>query len=176
MLNDMTSPEQTEETAKQPIGDIPGEAGGPQDVASMNASLNQGKERLKNKNLSTIPTTPQAPLYTNQIKKLYWEVPQELTYNDAIVKYLKITGRAMKFDIQSDLLNASELPYSSKMIVDVQISKTGELTGTNITVSSGSKQIDAIVLQSVKAALKYVKAPTSEFTKDSYDFSLIINF
>lgn len=176
MLNDMTSPEQTEETAKQPIGDIPGEAGGPQDVASMNASLNQGKERLKNKNLSTIPTTPQAPLYTNQIKKLYWEVPQELTYNDAVVKYLKITGRAMKFAIQSDLLNASELPYSSKMIVDVQISKTGELTGTNITVSSGSKQIDAIVLQSVKAALKYVKAPTSEFTKDSYDFSLIINF
>ena len=62
------------------------------------------------------------------------------------------------------------------MIVDVQINKSGELTSTNVTVSSGSKQIDAIVLQSVKAALKYVKAPTSEFTKDSYDFSLIINF
>ena len=177
MLND-TTPENTEEgdESKQPIGAIPGEAGGPQDVASMNASLNQGKERLADKNLTTLPSKPQAPLYTNQIKKLYWEVPQELTYNDAVVKYLKITGRAMKFAIQSDLLNASELPYSSKMIVDVQINKSGELTGTNVTVSSGSKQIDAIVLQSVKAALKYVKAPTSEFTKDSYNFSLIINF
>lgn len=177
MLND-TTPENAEEgdESKQPIGAIPGEAGGPQDVASMNASLNQGKERLADKNLTTLPSKPQAPLYTNQIKKLYWEVPQELTYNDAVVKYLKITGRAMKFAIQSDLLNASELPYSSKMIVDVQINKSGELTGTNVTVSSGSKQIDAIVLQSVKAALKYVKAPTSEFTKDSYNFSLIINF
>ncbi len=177
MLND-TTPENTEEgeDAKQPIGAIPGEAGGPQDVASMNASLNQGKERLADKNLTTIPSKPQAPLYTNQIKKLYWEVPQELTYNDAVVKYLKITGRAMKFAIQSDLLNVSELPYSSKMIVDVEINKSGELTATNVTVSSGSKQIDALVLQSVKAALKYVKAPTSEFTKESYNFSLIINF
>lgn len=177
MLTD-TTPENAEEgdENKQPIGAIPGEAGGPQDVASMNASLNQGKERLTDKNLSTLPSKPQAPLYTNQIKKLYWEVPQELTYNEAIVKYLKITGRTMKFAIQSDLLNASELPYSSKMIVDVQINKSGELTNTNVNVSSGSKQIDAIVLQSVKAALKYVKAPTSEFTKDSYNFSLIINF
>ena len=177
MLTD-TTPENAEEgdDNKQPIGAIPGEAGGPQDVASMNASLNQGKERLTDKNLSTLPSKPQAPLYTNQIKKLYWEVPQELTYNEAIVKYLKITGRTMKFAIQSDLLNASELPYSSKMIVDVQINKSGELTNTNVNVSSGSKQIDAIVLQSVKAALKYVKAPTSEFTKDSYNFSLIINF
>lgn len=177
MLTD-TTPENAEEgdVNKQPIGAIPGEAGGPQDVASMNASLNQGKERLTDKNLSTLPSKPQAPLYTNQIKKLYWEVPQELTYNEAIVKYLKITGRTMKFAIQSDLLNASELPYSSKMIVDVQINKSGELTNTNINVSSGSKQIDEIVLQSVKAALKYVKAPTSEFTKDSYNFSLIINF
>ncbi len=177
MLND-TTPENSEEgeDAKQPIGAIPGEAGGPQDIASMNASLNQGKERLTEKNLTTLPSKPQAPLYTNQIKKLYWEVPQELTYNDAVVKYLKITGRAMKFAIQSDLLNVSELPYSSKMIVDVEINKSGELTAANVTVSSGSKQIDALVLQSVKAALKYVKAPTSEFTKESYNFSIIINF
>lgn len=176
MLNDTTPENEEGEETKQPIGAIPGEAGGPQDIASMNASLNQGKERLTDKNLTTLPSKPQAPLYTNQIKKLYWEVPQELTYNDAVVKYLKITGRAMKFAIQSDLLNVSELPYSSKMIVDVKINKSGELTDSNVTVSSGSKQIDALVLQSVKAALKYVKAPTSEFTKDSYNFSLIINF
>lgn len=176
MLNDATPENKEDDEGKQPIGAIPGEAGGPQDVASMNASLNQGKERLTDKNLTTLPSKPQAPLYTNQIKKLYWEVPQELTYNDSVVKYLKTTGRTMKFAIQSDLLNASELPYSSKMIVDVQINKSGELTGSNVTVSSGSKQIDEIVLQSVKAALKYVKAPTSEFTKESYNFSLIINF
>lgn len=177
MLRDNTEMDQPNgEEAKQPIGAIPGEAGGPQDVASMEASLKQGKDRLKDKNLTNIPTSPQAPLYTNNIKKLYWEVPQELTYNDAVVKYLKITGRTIKLAVQSDLLNATELPYSSRMIVNVQISKSGEVTGTDVTVSSGSKQIDSIVLQSVKAALKYVKAPTSEFTKDSYNFSLIINF
>ena len=56
------------------------------------------------------------------------------------------------------------------------MNKSGEVQGMDITFSSGSKQIDTIVLQSVKAALKYVKAPTSEFKNDSYVFFLIINF
>ena len=58
----------------------------------------------------------------------------------------------------------------------LSVKKDGTVENVTTTVSSGSKQIDTIVLQSVKAALKYVKAPTSEFKQDSYNFSLIINF
>ena len=116
------------------------------------------------------------PLSSNNFKRLYWEIPEDLSYNDAIVNFLKTAGRTMKFSMQSDLLNTTESPYLSKMIVDIVIKKDGTVENVTTTVSSGSKQIDTIVLQSVKAALKYVKAPTSEFKQDSYNFSLIINF
>jgi len=177
LLNDNTPPEgENLEAANQGIGDIPGEAGGPQDAASMEASLHQaGSQANTPPDANTYAKTPE-PLTSSEIKRLYWEIPQELTYNEAVVNYLKTAGKAMKFAIQSDLLNISEMPYSPKMIVNVVIKKDGSYDNVVTTVSSGSKQIDAIVLQSVKAALKYVKAPTSEFKNDSYNFSLIINF
>lgn len=177
LLNDTTADSEIEPDMmdeKKAIGAIPGEAGGPQDVKSMTESLKQ-KAKMPESVSNAFPKTPE-PLSSNSLKRLYWEIPQDLTYNDAIVNYLKIAGRTMKFSIQSDLLNATELPYSNKMIVDIKINKSGEVEDVNTTVSSGSKQIDSIVLQSVKAALKYVKAPTAEFKNDSYNFSLIINF
>lgn len=175
LLNE--APENSGENAddvKQGIGAIPGEAGGPQDVASMNASLNQ-KGSMASQTPQSFNKTPE-PLATSNVKRLYWEVPQELTYNASIVNFLKTAGKTIKFSMQSDLLNSTELPYSNKMIVNIVIKKDGSVDSITSTVSSGSKQIDNIVLQNVKAALKYVKAPTSEFKNDSYDFSLIINF
>lgn len=171
--NDETAPEDINEV-KQGIGDIPGEVGGPQDVESMNASLNQKGSMAKNTPQS-FSKTPEL-LTTNSVKRLYWEIPQELTYNDSVVHFLKTAGKTIKFSIQSDLLNVTEMPYSTKMIVDIIIKKDGTIDKVNCSVSSGSKQIDSIVLQSVKAVLKYVKAPTTEFKNDSYNFSLIINF
>ena len=176
LLQDNTPPEGEQNAdAKQGIGEIPGEEGGPQDAASMEASLKQNKNNIESLPNNTYSKTPE-PLTSSQIKRLYWEIPQELTYNDSIVKYLKTVGKTMKFAIQSDLLNISEMPYSNKMIINVVINKDGNADNVTTSVSSGSKQIDSIVLQTVKAALKYVKAPTSEFKNDSYNFSLIINF
>ena len=177
LLNDNSTPDAEPDMMldeKKEIGAIPGEAGGPQDVKSMTESLKQ-KVKMPESISNAFPKTPE-PLSSSNLKRLYWEIPQDLTYNEAIVHYLKVAGRTMKFSIQSDLLNATELPYSNKMIVDIKINKSGEIEDTTTTVSSGSKQIDSIVLQSVKAALKYVKAPTAEFKNDSYNFSLIINF
>ena len=171
--------EENQGQEQMPVGDIPGEAGGPQDAAGMEKSLHQ-KGSMANDipgvKQEQLPTSTPMPIATNTIKRLYWEIPQDLTYNDSIVYYLKTVGKTMKFAIQSDLLNITEMPYSNKTIVEVEIKKDGSVGDVNTSVSSGSKQIDAIVLQSVKAALKYVKAPTSEFKQDSYRFSLIINF
>ena len=176
LLNDENNSEnENQEEQKQGIGDIPGEAGGPQDAASMEQSLHQKGSMVNTLPNSGLTKTPE-PLLTSNIKRLYWEVPQDLTYNADIVNYLKTVGKTMKFAIQSDLLNTSEMPYSNKMIVDIVIKKDGTIEKVNTTVSSGSSQIDSIVLQSVNAAIKYVKAPTAEFKNDSYNFSLIINF
>lgn len=115
------------------------------------------------------------PINAN-ISKVAWEVPEDLAYNDSFRKYLQIAGKNLKLNIQNDLLAANEMAYSNKVIVDMVINKDGSLQTSNIVVSSGSKQIDKIVLQSVKDTLKYLKMPSSEINSNSVNATLIINF
>jgi len=110
------------------------------------------------------------------ISKIAWEVPEDLAYNDSFRKYLQIAGKNLKLTLSNDLLLATEMAYSNKMVVDLKIGKDGSIQSSNITTSSGSKQIDGIVLQSVKETLKYLKIPSGEITGQSVNATLIINF
>lgn len=110
------------------------------------------------------------------ISKIAWEVPEDLAYNDSFRKYLQIAGKNLKLNLQNDLLLATEMAYSNKVIVDLKIGKDSSLQSENVLVSSGSKQIDKIVLQSVKDTLKYLKMPSSELSGGSVGATLIINF
>jgi hypothetical protein len=110
------------------------------------------------------------------VSKIAWEVPEELAYNDSFRKYLQIAGKNLKLTLSNDLLLTSEMAYSNKMIIDLKISKDGAVQASNVVVSSGSKQIDGIVLQSVKETLKYLKIPSAEVNGQSVNATLIINF
>lgn len=113
---------------------------------------------------------------TASISKVAWEVPEDLAYNDSFRKYLQIAGKNLKLTLQSNLLLATEMAYSNKVVVDLEINKDGSLKASNIALSSGSKQIDKIVLQSVKETLQYLKMPSSELSGQSVSATLIINF
>lgn len=110
------------------------------------------------------------------VSKVAWEVPEELAYNDNFRKYLQSAGKNLKLTLQNDLLLSTELAYSNKMILDLTLTRDGGLQSSNVVVSSGSKQIDGIVLQSVKETLKYLKMPTSEVNSPTVTATLIINF
>lgn len=110
------------------------------------------------------------------ISKVAWEVPEELAYNDSFRKYLQIAGKSLKLNLQNNLLLANEMAYSNKVIVDLTISRDGSLQSSDISLSSGSKQIDKIVLQSVKETLKYLKMPSNELSGQSAVATLIISF
>lgn len=110
------------------------------------------------------------------ISKVAWEVPEDLAYNDSFRKYLQMAGRNLKLNLQNNLLLATEMAYSNKVIVDLNINANGSLQSSNVSVSSGSKQIDKIVLQSVKDTLSYLKMPSSELSGRSSVLTLIINF
>jgi hypothetical protein len=110
------------------------------------------------------------------ISKIAWEVPEDFAYNDAFRKYLQIAGKNLKLNLQNDLLLSTEMAYSNKVVVDLKIGKDGSLQSDEIVASSGSKQIDKIVLQTVKETLRYLKMPSSELMGDSFDATLIINF
>lgn len=110
------------------------------------------------------------------ITKVAWEVPEDLAYNDSFRRYLQVAGKNLKLNLQNDLLLATEMAYSNRVIVDLKIGSDGSLQSENISVSSGSKQIDKIVLQSVKQTLQYLKMPSSELSGGSVNATLIINF
>ena len=61
-------------------------------------------------------------------------------------------------------------------MIDLRIAPSGNLISTDFVISSGSKQIDNIVLQSVKDTLKYVRPPMGEIQSPNSNFTLIINF
>ena len=157
--DNLQMPEQTiDSTMQQPM---PGEG------AQANANKDMGK---------AVSDAFLSEPVSASISKVAWEVPEDLAYNDSFRKYLQIAGKNLKLNLQNNLLLATEMAYSNKVVVDLIIKKDGSLQSSEITSSSGSKQIDKIVLQSVKETLQYLKMPSSELSKGSADATLIINF
>lgn len=109
-----------------------------------------------------------------EVKKLSWSVPDYISYNDAFRGYLQTAGKSLKLSLSSDLLLATEYAYSNKMQVDLKLSKEGAIQTAKILQSSGSTQIDDIVLRTVKTTMNVLKAPTDAVVGDSLHLTLII--
>ena len=80
----------------------------------------------------------------------------------------------MKLSLSSDLLLATEYAYSDQIQVDVVVSKDGVVKDSKILQSSGSTQIDNIVLRTVNDTLKVVKAPAGVIVGDNIHLTLKI--
>ena len=96
-----------------------------------------------------------------EVKKLTWEVPDYVSYNPQFKQYFQSVGKSLKLSLTSDLLLASDYAYSNEVRVSVTFDKEGTFKNSQIIISSGSTQIDNIVLQTVNQTLKVLKAPHS---------------
>ena len=88
--------------------------------------------------------------------------------------YLTSAGRSIKLSLSSDLLLATEYAYSDQIKVNLKLSKSGEVQSATVVKSSGSTQIDKIVLQSVKSCLNAIKPPTSVIKTPEFNLTIII--
>lgn len=120
------------------------------------------------------PINPQGTYVT--VKKLSWEVPDYLSYSNNITKYLQTAGKSIKLSLSSDLLLTSEYAYSNQVKVAMTLSNDGNLKDINIVKSSGSDQINKIVLQTVKDTLNVIKPATGEVPTPEFKLGLTINF
>ncbi|MDE6138731.1 MAG: hypothetical protein K2F57_04600, partial [Candidatus Gastranaerophilales bacterium] len=109
---------------------------------------------------STQTTKTQAQSFID-IKKLTWEVPDYISYNPQFKQYFQSVGKSLKLTLTSDLLLAKDYLYSNQVRVSVNFDKDGTFKTSQIIVSSGSQEIDKIVLQTVNQTLKALKAPHS---------------
>ena len=154
-LEDQPIPEQPQQKELQPQNTKPA-AENPQGVTSA----------------ATQPAEGDTPYI--DVQKLGWSVPNYLSYNDTFKKYLQTAGKSLKLSLSSDLLMATEYNYSDLVQVDITLSKEGTIQDAKILQTSGSSQIDSIVLQTVKETLNVVKAPAGLIDGDSAHLTLKI--
>lgn len=110
------------------------------------------------------------------IKSLTWEVPDYLSYSDNIKQYLQTAGKSIRLTLSSDLLLANEYAYSNQVRVELKLKNNGTVEDAKITKSSGSDQINNIVLRTVNDTLNVVKPAPGEIPTDNFKLGLIINF
>ena len=110
------------------------------------------------------------------VRKLTWDVPDYVSYNANFRQYFQSAGKSLKLALVSDLLLAKDFIYSSPVKVSVTFTKDGTFKNSQIINSSGSTEIDSIVLQTVNQTLKSLKAPHSVGNDESTTAILKIYF
>ncbi|MBR1619991.1 hypothetical protein IJ674_08870 [bacterium] len=95
------------------------------------------------------------------VRKLSWEVPDYISVDSNFKQYFQSAGKSLKASLSSDLLLATDYTYSDQIRLSVLYNKDGSFQQSKILLSSGSAQVDNIVLQSVNQTLKVLKAPNS---------------
>ena len=122
--------------------------------------------------------SPRKPLNANKtitLKKVSWEVPDYLSYSDNIRKYLQAAGKSIRLTLSSDLLLTNDYIYANQVKVSIKLKKDGKVESAQIVKSSGSSQVDNVVLQTVKETLNVVKPPRGEVPTPYYKLGLIIS-
>lgn len=154
---------QTEETP-QPISDNSGDLNVPE-PAQTQSDQPQGQVVEMNNNTnalaSTAGTKPTKKSDFVEVKKLSWEVPGAVSAEPKFQEYFQSAGKSIKSALMTDLLSVTDLAYASEMRVSVSFEQDGTFKDARIVTSSGSSQLDNIVLRTVNQTLNVLKAPRS---------------
>lgn len=154
---------QTEETP-QPISDNSGDLNMPE-PAQTQPEQPQGQVVEMNNNTnalaSTAGTKPTKKSDFVEVKKLSWEVPGAVSAEPKFQEYFQSAGKSIKSALMTDLLSVTDLAYASEMRVSVSFEQDGTFKDARIVTSSGSSQLDNIVLRTVNQTLNVLKAPRS---------------
>lgn len=111
-----------------------------------------------------------------EVKKLSWEVPDYVSYNANFRQYFQSAGKSLKLALTSDLLLATDFTYTDQVRVSVTFNQDGSFKESRMLLSSGSKQVDDIVLRTVNQTLSVLKAPHSVGNDESTTVILKIYF
>jgi hypothetical protein len=121
-------------------------------------------------------TKPIAKGASMSVRKIVWDVPDTLSYSTNFQNYLRTAGKSIKLSLGADLLLADEYAYTNQVKVGMVLSKEGSIQESRIVSSSGSTQIDNIVLRSVKDTLNVIKPPRDDVKAPNFNLNLIIYF
>ena len=110
------------------------------------------------------------------ITKLSWQISEKLAADDSVKEYLQTAGKNIQMNLQNDLANSADVNFNNTVKVSFEITQENELKGIQVLESSGSDQIDDIIVRGIKNTLKYVNVPKVKDYDSDYFLTLIINF
>lgn len=120
------------------------------------------------------PVMPKAA-YTPTISNVAWEAPENVIKKDSYTKFLQLTGKNIKLNLQNELLLVNDIPTNKSARIDIKVSPNGDIEGIKLVQSSGSNQIDGAIQRVISDTLKFIKPPKLGFGSKAVKLSLTIN-
>ena len=111
------------------------------------------------------------------LRNLNWLCTPQLFTDNQFKAYLQNLDNILKLNIRKNILNATDNPQNPNISVKMAIDNDGNLIKYVIENSSGSEQIDNIVLQSINETFEGEKSPiltNSPLKSDKYYLKVII--
>ena len=134
----------------------------PNNVVNMDNNYNAIEKSAKTTNVAKPSTQKKGTAKAFvEIKDMKWTLPDYISKNGQFLQYFQSASKSLKLSLTTDLLLASDYIYSDQMRVAITFEKDGAFGNSQVITSSGSNQIDKIVLQTVNQTLKHLKAPNS---------------
>ncbi len=109
--------------------------------------------------------------------KVDWEVPAGYASNTSAKRYLVKLGKIIQLQLKTELLLLSKPPITNKIAVEITYnSNRKKFEATGITISSGEKVVDDVILHTVNKALSMnLSTNTDSFAKLQGNPVLIIH-
>ena len=149
------------------------EANAPQEIKTEQTQQVNKSTVQEMKNTSIKPNKSTASM---SVTKIVWDVPGIISTNQRMQNFLKTVGKSVKLSLSTDLLLVSEYAYTNSVKVSITINSDGSVGSAKIASSSGSTEIDNIVLRSVNDTLNVIKPPSDTLQGQPMQLTLIIYF
>ncbi len=111
------------------------------------------------------------------VRNVNWLCTPQLFTDTAFKKYLQNIDNVLKLNLRKNVLDATEKPQNDTVSVKIAIGNSGNLLKYLISDSSGSGQVDEIVLRSIKETFEGEKAQIlndSNLKADKYYLKVVI--
>lgn len=111
------------------------------------------------------------------VKNINWLCTPQLFTDTAFKAFLQEVDGLLKLNMRKNILNATESPKNRSVSVKMAIDNAGKIEKIMMAESSGSEQIDNIVLQSINESLTGKKSPKlsdGKLKADRYHLKVVI--
>ncbi len=91
--------------------------------------------------------------------EISWDVDKNLAKKEEYKNFLQVLGKNIKLNLENEFIIIGELPRNKDLQLRIEFSNNASVKNISFITSSGSKQIDDTILNSLYEILSYVKAP-----------------